>query len=159
MVVDGGVVKTWSSTQASVAQSSGEAEFYAAARGAAEGLGMISIMSDLGWSPRLRIHVDSSAAKAVASRSGLGKVRHLEVRFLWLQEVVKRRRLTIHKIRGTVNPADVLTKSLSILNATTPMEVVGFKARREGERGVKPQRWADMEDPEDADGVHGKLLQ
>ena len=40
MGVAGGIVKTWSSTQATVAQSSGEAELRAAAKGAAEGLGV-----------------------------------------------------------------------------------------------------------------------
>ena len=48
MVVDGGVTKTWSSMQATVAQSSGEAEYYAMVRAAAEALGMQSIMRDLG---------------------------------------------------------------------------------------------------------------
>jgi hypothetical protein len=37
-------------------------------------------------------------------------VRHLEVRFLWLQEVVRKGRVTIRKIPGEKNPADILTK-------------------------------------------------
>ena len=48
MMVDGGVTKTWSSMQATVAQSSGEAEYYAMVRAAAEALGMQSIMRELG---------------------------------------------------------------------------------------------------------------
>ena len=82
LVVDGGAVKTWSSTQATVAQSSGEAEYYALVRAAAEGLGMQSIMRELGWDAKVRIWADSSAAKSIASRIGLGKVRHMEVKFL-----------------------------------------------------------------------------
>ena len=38
----------------------------------------------------VRFHTNSSAAnaKAVASRRGLGKLRHIELKFLWVQELV-----------------------------------------------------------------------
>ena len=103
-------VKSWSSTQASVAQSSGEAEYYALARAAAEGRGIQALMRDLGWDAVVRVWVDSSAAKSIASRVGLGKIRHMEVKFLWIQEMVKNKRIQIRKIRGDSNPADNLTK-------------------------------------------------
>ena len=108
-----GVVKTWSSTQTTIAQSSGEAEYYALVRAAAEGLGMQSVMQDLGWKLRVRLWVDSSAAKSTASRIGLGRVRHLEVKFLWLQAIVRDKRLEVKKVLGTQNPADILTKPKS----------------------------------------------
>jgi len=107
-------LKTWSSTQASIAQSSGEAEYYALVRAASEALGMQSIMRDLGWSCRIRLLVDSSAAKSIASRTGLGKLRHLAIKFLWLQECVRRGKVVLSKVRGDVNPADVLTKPKSL---------------------------------------------
>ena len=90
MVVAGGIVKTWSSTQATIAQASREAELCAATERAAEGLGMVSLARDLGWTAGLRLHVDSAAAKSMASRTGLGRVRHLEGRHLWLHEAVRR---------------------------------------------------------------------
>ena len=37
----------------------------------------------------------------------------MEVRFLWLQDVVMWKRLELKKICGKKNPADVLTKPLS----------------------------------------------
>ena len=113
MMMGDGVVKTWSSTQTTIAQSSGEAEYYALVRAVAEGLGMQSVMRDLGWEMRVRLWVDSSAAKSIASRAGLGRVRHLEVKFLWLQKVVRDRRLEVRKVHGADNPADVLTKPKS----------------------------------------------
>ena len=85
MMFGNGVVKTWSNSQTTIAQSSGEAEYYAIVRAAVEGLGMQSIMHDLGCTMRIRLWVDSSAAKSISSRIGLGRVRHLEVKFLWLQ--------------------------------------------------------------------------
>jgi len=113
MMLGDGVVKTWSSTQTTIAQSSGEAEYYALVRAAAEGLGMQSVMQDLGWKMRVRLWVDSSAAKSIASGVCLGRVRRLEVKFLWLQAVVRDRRLEVRKVQGTENPADVLTKPKS----------------------------------------------
>ena len=62
LTVDGGVLKTWSSMQTTVAQSSGEAEYYAMVRAAAEALGLQSIMRDMGWSAGIQLWVDSSAA-------------------------------------------------------------------------------------------------
>ena len=113
MMLGNGVVKTWSNTQTTIAQSSGEAEYYAIVRAAAAGLGMQSIMHDLGWKTRIRLWVDSSAAKLIASSIGLGRVRHSEVKFLWLQEVVRDERLEVKKVHGTQNPADILTKPKS----------------------------------------------
>ena len=111
-LLDGGPVKSWSNRQSSPALSSGEAEFYAAVKAAAEALGLQSLAADLGWAADVVLHVDSTAAKAIASRAGLGRVRHLEVRFLWLQDAVAKRRIAIRKVRGKSNPADLLTKPL-----------------------------------------------
>ena len=42
-------MKGWSKTQTFVALSSGESELYATLKAAAETLGMLSMMKDLGW--------------------------------------------------------------------------------------------------------------
>ena len=49
IVLGGGALKSWSSTQATIATSSGEAELYALAKAAAEGLGIQALAADLGW--------------------------------------------------------------------------------------------------------------
>ena len=61
----------------------------------------------------IRVHVDSSAAKSMVSRTGLGKNRHIEVEYLWSQDVLKEKFVCVKKILGTENPADVCTKPLS----------------------------------------------
>ncbi len=73
---------------------------------------MEALAKDLGLEVKVQLMVDSSAAKAIASRSGLGKVRRLEVRHLWVQDAVARGRFVIKKVLGKFNPADVLTKPL-----------------------------------------------
>ena len=46
----------------------------------------------------------------MAKRKGLGRVRHVEVGELWIQDTVKQKRMTISKVAGEENPADILTK-------------------------------------------------
>ena len=102
----------WSRTQKARALSSGEAEYYAVVSGSAEGLGAQSLAADLGWEFQCRIIVktDSPVAKSVAERRGLGKLRHVELKYLWVQDAVVKGRITMKKISGLYNPADVFTK-------------------------------------------------
>ena len=72
-------------------------------------MGIQAVMNDLGWLVKLRVSVDATVAKSVASRIGLGKIRHLDVKYLWVQGAVKTGRFVIKKVRGEDIPADVLT--------------------------------------------------
>ena len=60
-----------------------------------------------------RVRVDATASKPIASRRGVGRVRHLHTQVLWVQEAVARRELTIAKVSGCENPADMETKHLA----------------------------------------------
>jgi len=104
-------VKHWSSTQSLISISSGEAEYYGCVRAASHGLGIKSMLADLGVTgKRLRVKTDASVAKSLASRRGLGGIRHIEVNQLWLQEKVNNGTIEIEKVKGETNRADVLTK-------------------------------------------------
>ncbi len=59
---------------------------------------------------RITLNEDSSAAKGIAQRTGLGKVRHIEVNQLWVQEKVREGTFEICKVKGIDNLADALTK-------------------------------------------------
>ena len=73
------MVMGWSSTQSVIATSVGEPEFYAFVRGCSIGLVAVSMAEDLHYDLRLVVRTDSSAAKGIGSRRGVGKVRHVEV--------------------------------------------------------------------------------
>jgi len=103
-------VKTWSTTQASVTLSSGEAEFGGVVRGAGMGLGFQSLMADLGHQLPVRVWCDSSAAIGICSRQGLGKLRHLDTHTLWIQQAVRSGKIDLRKIKGEANPADLSTE-------------------------------------------------
>ena len=108
------LIKSWSSTQAVIALSSGESEYYGVIKGASEGLGVKSLMADWGCSREVKLWTDSSAAKGIAGRIGLSKrTRHIAVHYLWLQERVEARDLEVAKIAGEKNPADIGTKHVT----------------------------------------------
>ena len=106
------ILKTWSVTQSVIATSSGEAEYYGTTKGASQAMGMKALMMDMGLDVGITVETDSTAAKGIAHRKGLGKVRHIEVCQLWLQEKVRNGTIKLVNIKGTQNPADVLTKHL-----------------------------------------------
>ena len=81
-------LKTWCLNEAAIALSSAEAEYYAMVEGATRGLGMRTMMAELGVSCGIFLVTDSSAAKSLGSRRGTGRIRHFETRWLWLQAEV-----------------------------------------------------------------------
>ena len=121
-------IKTWSATQGAFAFSSGEAEFHAMVEAVLRGKGVISLMREVGFGEvesTVNVATDSSAALGIANRVGLGKVRHLDVQLLWIQQQQLRDRLTFVKIPGVKNPADVLTKFLGRDVMTKLLKAVG----------------------------------
>ena len=81
----GHCVKHWSVTQSTLSLSSGESELHGISKGVSVGLGMKSIIQDLGFKVQVRVHSDACAAIGTARRRGLGRVRHLDVEDLWVQ--------------------------------------------------------------------------
>ena len=111
-MIGGHLIKSWSATQKSVTLSSGEAELVAAVKMATELIGLCQLAADWEWELTGQIFTDSSAAIGTASRKGNGKMRHVRVGMLWIQEQLEEGVLGIQKVKGEENPADVLTKNL-----------------------------------------------
>ena len=106
------IVKCYSKTQSVVALSSAEAELTGLCQAAGEGLGLQAICRDLGLEVELRVHSDSSAAIGICRRRGLGRVRHLAVADLWLQDRLRTGDFKLLKVAGCDNVSDLLTKYL-----------------------------------------------
>ena len=106
------VLKTWSTTQATVALSSAEAELFALVKGASQALGMMAIGRDLGIPMQVTLHSDASAALGIIQRQGVGKMRHVSTQYLWIQEKTRQDIFDIAKIPGDDNPSDILTKNV-----------------------------------------------
>ena len=110
VVVGGCLVKHWSKTQTTISLSSGESELHGIAQGMAQSLGIQSLMADMGWKLPSVVHSDATAAIGIARRKGLGKIRHLDVTDLWIQDKAKPKQVGLTKVLGTDNPADIFTK-------------------------------------------------
>ncbi len=61
----------------------------------------------------ITLYTDSSAARGIIHRAGLGKLRHLETGHVWLQSAVKAKKLQVRKVLGIENLADLMTKHLA----------------------------------------------
>jgi hypothetical protein len=110
------LIKSWSTTQASIALSSGEAEYYGMVKGAAQALGARGMCADLGinlYAKVINLYTDASAAKGIANRKGVGKIRQLDVSQLWLQDKTAKGELRVIKIDTSDNLADALTKPVN----------------------------------------------
>ena len=112
-------LSTASKTQGVIALSTDEAELIALCACAAECLYVQNLLTQfLHKSLPIQIHCDSAPTIATASRLGVGRMRHLETKFLWIQKLVQDKRIKLLKCKTTENLADVLTKQL----LPTPLE-------------------------------------
>ena len=101
--------------------SSAEAEYYALTGAASEALGLQEATRFLtGDLVELKAFTDSSSARAIAARQGVGKIKHLATRMLWLQQAQKEGRLSvplsarIKKPSGHCNEAFSIEKNLTV---------------------------------------------
>ena len=113
VMLGGHLLAASATTQNVVATSPDEAEFYALTKSASRALGAVSMAVDMAKVVKPRVRVDATASKAIASRREVGRVRHHHTQVLWVQETVARRELTIVKVSGVENSADMWTKHLA----------------------------------------------
>ena len=106
--------------------SSGETELHGICPGTAIGLGLKPLARDLGFHYEIKVHSDATAAIGIARRRGLGKIRHLHVSDLWVQDRLKRGDFTLSKIDGSSNPADILTKHVDRQTLEKNMKTPGL---------------------------------
>ena len=127
-------IKSWSTTQTVVAMSSGEAELYSLTKGAAQTLGLMSLAQDLGIAAGGKLHTDANAALGIIQREGLGKLRHVNVQYLWIQDRIRGGELQACKVPGQNNPADMMTKhvpAVDILKHTEDLCITLHTSRAE----------------------------
>ena len=118
-------IRAWSTTQATVAMSSAEAELYALTKGAANTLGFIELLKDLGQEVDATVHTDASATLGIVQRQGLGKL-HVRVQYLWVQDRVRDGDFCVRKVPGKQNPADMMTKHLPLAEVLDHLSNLGF---------------------------------
>ncbi len=106
------LLETQVASQATVALSRGEAEFCAIGRGAASTIMMRQVYLQCGVIVTSLVEIDSNEGRAIATRIGSGKVRHLMIRDLWVQERVRAGELQLGRVCTEDNTSDLGTKNL-----------------------------------------------
>ena len=81
--------------------------------------------------------VDASACKGILLRKGVGSIKHLETKDLWVQEAVRRRSISVRKIPRAENASDsmasysapsILQRHMQMLNCSV-MDAMGLRVR------------------------------
>lgn len=72
------------------------------------------MLEDWGYGVELKIVIkcDSGAARGIAACQGLGKLRHVDVRYVWLQQQVPHGDLKIESVGTKDDWSDLFTKPL-----------------------------------------------
>ena len=79
------LISHWARTQQVIALSSAEAELNAICKASQEGLGSRHFSGELNKPEKLEIKTDAAAAIGITLRQGTGRIKHLEVKQLWVQ--------------------------------------------------------------------------
>jgi hypothetical protein len=74
--------------------------------------------------------MDSDAGRSLATRMGVGKQRHIQTRWLWLQERVRGGELQVRRVDGEQNVSDLGTKHLDARRRDYLMNLMGLKMGR-----------------------------
>ena len=74
---------------------------------------MPSLLKELfGRDFKIVLYTVSTAARAMAMRSGPGKVKHIDLKMLFIQELILNKIVEVRKVNTLVNCADLLTKAV-----------------------------------------------
>ena len=144
VMIGSNAIMAWSTTQAVPSLSSGESEWHGVTKAAAEGLGVQAGIHDLGDELDLEVCTDSSAALGIGLRRGLGKLKHVESRYFWLQHAVHNKRLSLRKEGTKTNRADPFTKYLDRETLERHLTAIGFVVLT-GRHSLVPKLTVDTE--------------
>ena len=106
------LVDSWVASDQVRALSSGEAEVHGIVDGSARGIFTKHMYEEMGRTINIDVETESTAAIGMCSRTGVGKTRHIQVRWLWIQDAIHDKAARLRKVRGTDNEADMGTKDL-----------------------------------------------
>ena len=106
-------LKTYTRKQKIMAKCCAEAELYAAALGASEAKGVQSMMRDLGFAVKPVLAIDAKASEHIIHRQGSGRLKHIDVAYLWEQDEIRSQRTQVRRVRSEEDVADLRTKPLS----------------------------------------------
>ena len=94
-------------------------------QGLSIGIGIRGLVQDLGMKFRVRTNTDSAVASGISKRRGLGKVRHIELNQLWIQDKVISGEIEVIQLKGEDDRSDSLTKHVAQNHIGQHMDCTG----------------------------------
>ena len=134
-MVNGNLLSSYSRSLSMICLSSAEAEFNGGVAACSEGLFFKQIFEFFGYPVAMRVWMDSSAARGIFQRQGVGRVRHLEAKCLWAQDALKQKKFEIKAVSTHENVADMGTKALPVSKHNKfkdMMDIVSLKTFEDG---------------------------
>ena len=108
---------------------------------------MQATMEEFGIKARLVVRSDAVAAIGIVKREGLGRIRHLAVGDLWVQQRRKNGEADYRKVDGKANTSDMLTKAVDRETIVRHMSTLGLDFR-DGRNPLTPEHnKGQAEDP------------
>ena len=86
------------------------AELFGIVDGSAQGIFTKHTHEEMGRTINVDVETDSTAAIGMFSRTGVGKTRHIQIRWLWIQDAIRDKVVRMKKVKGTENEAHTGTK-------------------------------------------------
>ena len=111
----GNLLYSSSRSQKALALSSCEAEVYAGTSATCDGILLKHCICFCAPSEsvKLKLALDNAAGRSFFHRSGVGRIRHISLRVLWMQKQVRDKLLAVGPVNTKHNPSDLGTKRLS----------------------------------------------
>ena len=72
---------------------------------------------------------DATAAIGIASRQGLGRIRHIATADLWIQQRIKNGDLRVETVNGDDIPTDLMTKALDSVRMERLLRLMSAQLR------------------------------
>ena len=126
LMLGGACVAGWSRTQKPTALSSGESEFFSATACACELLWACAFLREVGYTMTACLKEDASACIGMATRLGLGRLKHVEIKHFALQHWIRQGRLNLDRVIATEQLADIMTKPNSFQTLSTLVPRISF---------------------------------
>ena len=106
-------LKAYTQKQKIIARSGAEAELYSAALGPSESKGIVSLLRDLGYEMKPVLAIVAKATEHILRWQGTGKLKHIDVAYLWMQDEIRSKWLRVRRVKSEENVAYFETKTLS----------------------------------------------
>ena len=102
-----------------MALSTAESEYISITKGAAHALEVGGAVVEYGLTLKVVCETDASPGRAMATRRGVGRVRHLDARLLWLQQLCAEGAVEVRASPGEHSDADLGTKVVGLRRMTS----------------------------------------